>query len=208
MTLEEFAAALGRDVSRETFARLGLFAALVQKWNPAINLVAKSTLPDLWRRHILDSAQILHHAPDTLVHWADLGSGGGFPGIIIATLLAQDSPQTRVTLVESDQRKAAFLAESSRQLGLNPVVLTARAESTPPLRADVISARALAPLPRLLPLISRHATPRAVALLPKGAGYQQELAEAAADWRFTSTAHPSITDPKAVILELRNLAHV
>ncbi|MDR5652661.1 16S rRNA (guanine(527)-N(7))-methyltransferase RsmG [Ruixingdingia sedimenti] len=208
MTLEEFTAALGRDVSRETFARLEAFAALVHRWNPAINLVAKSTLPHLWHRHILDSAQILGHARDDIAHWADLGSGGGFPGIIIAVLLAQDSPQTRVTLVESDQRKATFLAESSRQLGLNPVILTTRAESTRPLAADVISARALAPLPRLLPLIALHAAPQTIALLPKGAGYQQELAEAAADWRFTSTAHPSITDPKAVILELRNLTHV
>ena len=116
-------------VSRETLDRLEALEALLKKWNPAINLVAKSTLGSAWDRHILDSAQLYTLAPPKVAHWADLGSGGGFPGLVIAALSHELDPDRRVTLVESDRRKATFLREAARQLGLSAEIRDERIES-------------------------------------------------------------------------------
>ncbi len=199
--------ALGHDVSRETEGRLTAFAALVAQWTPHINLIAASTLPEIGPRHIADSAQLAGLAPPGWTHWADLGSGGGFPGIVIAILAAQTAPSARVTLVESDQRKAAFLRTAIRTLGLTATVHCARAEALPPLAADVLSARALAPLPQLIPLALRHLAPTGTALFPKGRRAAEEIAAARASWRFTLLSHPSQTDPEARILHLNEIAH-
>jgi 16S rRNA (guanine527-N7)-methyltransferase len=201
-----FAAATG--VSRETLERLRRYAALLEKWTPVINLVARSTLPRLWTRHFLDSAQLLDHAPDGARIWADLGAGGGFPGLVVAILAAESRPALRVTLVESDARKSAFLLTAAREIGVDVRVETARAEELAPLGADVVSARALAPLHRLLPLAERHLAPGGVCLFPKGAAHEQEIAEALASWRFEVQKLPSRTDPAAVILKIGGLARV
>lgn len=197
----------GLDLPRATLERLEALEALVRRWTARINLVAPSTLPELWTRHIADSAQLWPLAPPGAAAWADLGSGGGFPGLVIAALAA-DRGSPRVALIESDGRKCAFLRSAARELSLPATVLDRRAEAAPPQAAAVVSARALAPLPALLPLVARHLAPGGTALLPKGRGHAAELdAARAAGWRFAVEALPSATDPSARILRLRNLAH-
>lgn len=199
----------GLDVSRETFDRLTAFHALLQKWNPAINLIAKSTMAEAWTRHIVDSAQLYHLAPAQVDHWADLGSGGGFPGLVIAILAQERDPARRMTLVEADQRKATFLRQAARELGLTRVtVLSDRIEAVPPLSADVLSARALSALPQLCAFGLRHLAAGGLALFPKGAQHRSEIAEAEQDWRFDLSIFPSDTDPSAVVLAMKAIQHV
>lgn len=194
------------DVSRETSARLETYAALLTKWNPAINLVAKSTLADLRSRHFADSAQLLDLAPANARHWADLGSGGGFPGLVVAILAMERRPELRVTLVESDTRKATFLSTVARETGAPVTVHAARIEALPPLGADVLSARALAPLSVLLGFAERHLAQGGTGLFPKGAKAGDELAEALASWTFRMQKHPSQTDSSAVILQIEGVS--
>jgi 16S rRNA (guanine527-N7)-methyltransferase len=197
----------GRSVSRETLGRLQIYADLLRRWNPTVNLVSQGSLEHLWSRHILDSAQILDLAPPAAT-WVDLGSGGGFPGLVITILGADERPALAMTMVESDARKCAFLATVARETGVAPRILTARAEDVPPLAADVVSARALAPLPVLLGLSARHLAPSGTALFLKGARHQPEIEQALAEWRFTYQKHPSLTDPAAVILSIKGLSRV
>ncbi|OYU20332.1 MAG: 16S rRNA (guanine(527)-N(7))-methyltransferase RsmG [Rhodobacteraceae bacterium PARR1] len=199
----------GLDVSRETFDRLTALSALLQKWNPAINLVAKSTLRETWTRHIVDSAQLYRLAPPQVGHWADLGSGGGFPGLVIAILAAELDVQRHLTLVESDQRKATFLRQAARELGLTQTtVVSERVESILPLSADVLSARALAGLPKLCAFACLHLSPTGLGLFPKGAQHRDEVAQAKQDWRFDLSVFPSDTDPSAVVLAMKAIQHV
>lgn len=200
MTEQAFLAA--RNVSRETMDRLRIYEALLRKWNPVINLVAKSTLEDIWSRHFLDSAQIYDLAPPTARSWADLGSGGGFPGLIVAILAAGEGRALTVTLVESDQRKAAFLMAAARELGLHLAVRAERIESLPPLNADVLSARALAPLDQLIGHAERHLSPQGVALFPKGANHAAEMKQALEKWQFSYETVQSVTDADAVIFQI------
>jgi 16S rRNA (guanine527-N7)-methyltransferase len=195
------------DVSRETTDRLRQLERLLIKWNPAINLVSKATLPQVWDRHIVDSAQIYRLAPPAS-HWVDLGSGGGFPGLVIACLAAELCPNMKVTLVESDQRKATFLREAARELLLKTNVISARIETVDPLFADVLSARALAPLSDLLAYANRHMRPDGVALFPKGASWRDEVARAQEGWHFDCDTHPSATDPHGAILAVKAIRHV
>lgn len=196
------------SVSRETIVRLDIFAAALARWNPAINLVAKSTLPALWTRHIADSAQLCTLIRTDDAHWADFGSGGGLPGLIVAAIFAERRPDLRISLVESDKRKATFLRQTAAEMGLNVAVHAERAENIDPLGADVVSARALAPLDRLLALTYPHLAPKGQALFLKGAQYRREIAESLANWRFESEILPSETNPDAVILRLSDIAHV
>lgn len=196
------------DVSRETFDRLQTYEALIRAWNPRINLVSASTLAALWTRHFGDSAQLFSLAPENARLWADLGSGGGFPGLVIAILAAEARPTLSVTLVESDQRKAAFLATAARTLGLSVVVRAERIETLPPLGADVLSARALAPLDTLLGYAERHLAPGGVALFPKGATVDAELAHALEHWRFSYQKEPSKTAADGVVLIIGGISRV
>lgn len=196
------------DVSRETMARLDIYAALLGKWNPAINLVAPASLPDLWRRHFLDSAQLLDLIPGGASKLADLGTGGGFPGLIVAILAAERHPEIRTVCIESDQRKAAFLNTVIRETGVDAEILTARIEDASPQMADVVTARALAPLGRLLGLAVRHLRPGGIALFPKGATHQREIDEALENWTFAVDTRPSKTDPEAVILRIGEIERV
>lgn len=202
---EAFRATL--DVSRETSERLEQYAALLKRWNPRINLVSSASLAQLWSRHFLDSAQIFALAPAGARRWADLGSGGGFPGLVVAILAADAAPDLRVTLVDSDGRKAAFLATVARELGLQVDVRSERIESLPPLAADVLSARALAPLSSLLGHVVRHLAAGGTALFLKGAGHAEEIAEARRSWRFELKIRPSKSAPEGVILEIGAPAH-
>lgn len=195
----------GLDVSRETLQSLEDFSALVCRWNPAINLVSKATLPDLWSRHIVDSAQLFQRCPLDAKLWLDIGSGGGFPGIVVAVLAKELRPNMAVALVESDLRKATFLREAGRHLSLALQVHSVRVESLPPANADVLSARALAPLAALLESADKHLAKSGVALFPKGGQHNSEIAEARKDWSFDLTLLPSLSDEKAALLEIRNV---
>ncbi|MEM1265341.1 MAG: 16S rRNA (guanine(527)-N(7))-methyltransferase RsmG [Pseudomonadota bacterium] len=188
------------DVSRETGDRFLLYAEILLKWNKRINLVSRSTLPILWHRHFADSLQLLAHMPAHARLWLDIGSGGGFPGLVVATAAASDHPDLKVLLVDSDARKIAFCREVILRLALNAQAVTGRIEHLDPIPADVISARAVASLPRLLELSADHGTPRTRYIFPKGADYKQEIAAAGAAWPETYEVVPSETDPKAVLL--------
>jgi 16S rRNA (guanine527-N7)-methyltransferase len=192
-------------VSRETYAALEGLEALVNRWNPAINLVGRSTVKEIWPRHILDSAQLFELSGEGSRHWVDLGSGGGFPGLVIAIIAHELRPEMRVTLVESDARKATFLREACRTLQLSSFVAHDRIQSLAPQHADVLSARALAPLSGLLAFAERHLSKDGVALFPKGVRRDDEVKEARAAWDFELEAVASLSDPTAAILMIRKV---
>jgi 16S rRNA (guanine527-N7)-methyltransferase len=206
MSKSAFTAAV--DVSRETLARLETYETLLRKWNPAINLVAKSTLDDLWSRHFLDSAQIFSLAKARSGIWADLGTGGGFPGLVLAIMAAEEAPELEFHCVESDQRKATFLRAVVRDCGIRAQIHAERIESLEPLQADVLTARALAPLNLLLGFAEHHLKPGGQAIFPKGATEYQERSIALANWAFDVQEYPSKTDSNAVILSIGDIRRV
>lgn len=195
------------NVSRETMDDLARFGALVSQWTARINLISPASIPDIWNRHILDSAQLFDLAKDGRT-WIDLGSGGGFPGIVVAIIARELQPTWRFNLVESDQRKTAFLRKAAQELGLVLHLHATRAESLKQMKAQTLTARALAPLSDLLSLVHRHLEPGGHAILPKGARAQAEIDEARASWSFDLDVIPSRTDPAAQILLIENLRHV
>jgi len=193
-------------VSPDTRARLQAYLDLLRLWQERMNLVSRSTLPDAWTRHVVDSAQLLPLAPPQWRTWVDLGSGAGFPGLV-AAILARDRPNACVILIESSGKKCAFLREAARVTDAPVDVRHARIEAfaatvgTAPL--DVVSARALAPLGDLLRLAQPLLRPGVVGLFPKGANANQELTEAARNWDIRGELIPSVTDEAARILRLR-----
>ncbi len=195
------------DVSRETRERLQVFAAVLQKWNPRINLVSRSSLDALWDRHILDSIQVFRSVK-RWSSWVDMGSGGGFPGLIVAILAAEETPQGNVTLIESDQRKSAFLRTAARECGVTCRILPERIERIPPLNSDVVSARALASLTQLLDYAHIHLSDQGTALFPKGVSWQKELDQARQKWQFEAEVITSRTEPGAVILKIKEVSRV
>lgn len=206
--MSESPEAAGLDVSRETRARLEQFVALLRKWSARINLVSPRSLETVWQRHVADSAQLLPLAPPQARSWIDLGSGAGFPGLIVASLARETRPDLRVTCVESDSRKCAFMRTAIRDLGLNADVKTERIERLAAQPHDVVSARALAPLERLLELSEPLCGPGTIRLFPKGATAHSELTEARRSWHIQCRSHQSRTAPDAVILEIQEAARV
>jgi len=195
------------NVSRETFKRLQSFEAVIRKWNPSINLISKNSMAELWERHIVDSVQVFR-AVEPSGHWVDLGSGGGFPGLIIAILAHEECPELQVTLVESDQRKSAFLRNAARECGVKCKVISKRIEQAEPQNADFLSARALADLTILLEFAERHLKPGGIALLPKGVTWKKELDQALKKWSFDVEAITSHTEPDAAILKIKGVTRV
>jgi 16S rRNA (guanine527-N7)-methyltransferase len=193
-----FAALSG--VSRETLARLEAYAGLLREWSAHINLVGATTLDDLWRRHFLDSAQLLHYVPAGTRSLIDLGSGAGFPGLVLAI-----SGVPGVELVEADARKCAFLREAARITAAPVIIRNARIEALPAHVVDVVTARGCAPLDRLLVLAQRFIGPDTVCLFPKGERVEHELAAARQAWTMDLTRHASRSDPRGVILCLRRV---
>jgi 16S rRNA (guanine527-N7)-methyltransferase len=187
-------------VSRETLDRLQIYADALVRWNRAINLVAPGSLKDLWRRHILDSWQVADMAPTLAGNWIDLGSGGGFPGLVAAA--CQDNP---VMLIESDQRKCVFLRETARKMGVDVTVVNGRIEEIEPVSAAVVSARALAALPRLLEWAQPFCNAETRLLLLKGQDVASELTEATKYWTFELEQHPSLSDSRGVVLSIGKL---
>ncbi|SFL78266.1 16S rRNA (guanine(527)-N(7))-methyltransferase RsmG [Shimia aestuarii] len=196
------------DVSRETSERLKVLAALLEKWNPRINLVSKSTISALWTRHILDSAQIFNLATHPVPHWVDIGSGGGFPGLVIAIMAAETQSPAGLTMIESDHRKCTFLRTVLRETGVSATVITDRIEKAAPQSADILSARALADLTALFSFTERHLRKGGTALFPKGANWEKEVRTAQESWSFNLEVIQSITEPEAVILKVGDLERV
>ena len=190
------------DVSRETLARLDAYVALLETWNRRINLVSRRSLDDVWRRHILDSAQLAALLPSAARVLLDLGSGAGFPGLVLALL----TPGLAVHLIEADRRKAIFLREACRVTGTEAMVHDQRLEDLAPFPLDVVTARAFAPLPRLLDLSQSFHGPDTLFLLLKGQDVAEELTKAAKCWNMTVERHRSLSDPRGVILSLREVA--
>jgi 16S rRNA (guanine527-N7)-methyltransferase len=212
MTPEHFAKLalprLSANVSRETLARLDAYAALLAKWQAKINLVGPATLPETWQRHFLDSAQLYGHLPPSTRVVADLGSGAGFPGMVLAIVAEAAGRDLTVHLVESDTRKAAFLAEAAREARI------AGAVKIHPLRAevlagrmaaDVVTARALAPLDKLLGLAKPLMKPDGLCLFLKGEKADEEIAAAQKRWAFAVERLSSKSDPAGIVLKIRDL---
>ena len=191
---------LDPGVSRETLGRLETMVQTLLHWQKAINLVGRATLDDVWTRHILDSAQLAAMIPAEAKSLVDLGSGAGFPGLVLAAL----RPELEVTLIESDARKSAYLGEAGRKMGLpkQPRIVISRIEAAPPAKADVVTARALVLLGQLLAWANRHRGSPAICLFHKGKGWQAELTEATQHWDIECTPQVSVTDSDAVILRI------
>jgi 16S rRNA (guanine527-N7)-methyltransferase len=189
-------------VPHETIHRLDRYAELLLEWNARFNLVAESTLPHVWTRHFLDSAQLKRHIPAGAKSLADLGSGAGFPGLVLAILGAPG-----VVLIEATGKKADFLRHVAAELGLAVDIRQKRIEDMRDLRADVVTARALKPLKELFklaaPLMKRGST----GIFLKGRNLQEELTESAQWWRFAAEKHPSLSDPSGTVLIIRDLQH-
>lgn len=203
MTPEEFLRQTG--VSRETLDRLESYAALLVEWNSAINLVSDQSLADLWRRHMLDSAQLIHYLPPVEGRRRviiDLGSGAGFPGMVLSILDAGE-----LHLVESDQRKTVFLREVAREVGSDAHIHGVRIEQMRDIPADVVTARALAPLPELLQLAAPFLSRGGTALFLKGRSAGSELEEAEKDWVIRTERYPSLSDPSGVVLSVGVQSH-
>jgi 16S rRNA (guanine527-N7)-methyltransferase len=194
------------NVSRETQGKLDVYLDMLRKWSPKINLVSPASLQDAAVRHFEDSIQVAVLADPGISSWVDLGSGGGFPGAVVAIVLSESNTNLIVTLVESDQRKAAFLRAVSRETKTPFKVIAKRIEDISPLGADIISARALASVTDLCTYMDLHLKPSGKALLMKGESWKQEIEDAQKQWRFTFQAHRSITNPNAAVLEIGDLS--
>lgn len=193
------------NVSRETLSDLEKLVELLIKWNKAINLVSKSTLDQVWSRHILDSAQIWADRPDNLQTWVDLGSGGGFPALVLAILAKKDAPNAVFHMIESDVRKCSFLRTVSRETFLNTKIHAVRIENAPDLQADVVSARALASVDQLLAYSEKFLGISGFCLFLKGQACVTEIESAQENWKFEFSTTQSLTDPSAQVLKVWNI---
>lgn len=197
------------DVSRETWWRLETYVELLLKWQQRINLIGPATAEHVWTRHVADGLQLLPLVQPRVRTAIDLGSGGGIPGLVLAIALIDRQPAT-VHLVESIGKKAAFLRHAIQATEAPAVVHNCRIESLAALvpYADLVTARALAPLPRLIGLASPWLGSGAYGLFHKGRGVDKELIELATSWRISYTVHPSLVDPTGCIVEVRGVEHV
>ena len=208
-TPEAFQARFG--ISRETRQKLETYEALLKRWQKTINLVAPSTLPEIWHRHFADSAQLWSLRPPNAKTWLDLGSGAGFPGLVLA-ILASESPEaagTRRILVESDSRKAAFLREVARQTGVPVDILCMRIENPETHAkvgvADCVTARALAPLTKLVEIAAPYFVSSTLGMFLKGRDVAAEVENAAQDWQFAFELIPSVTEEGGRVVLLSSL---
>jgi len=216
---KEFARA--SDVSRETLDRLTAYGNLLEKWQRKINLVGRNTLPQIWHRHFFDSAQLwplivefLNETSvsvtdqDAQVNLVDLGSGAGFPGLVIAILAREAAPEMQVHLIESDHRKCAFLREAARITETNVVLHSDRIEDIEPFLANVITARACAPMDQLLSYAYRFWGPKTRAFFLKGQDVEKELVQATKSWSMVTSVSPSQTDGSGSVLCVKEVCSV
>jgi 16S rRNA (guanine527-N7)-methyltransferase len=199
---DEFAVA--SNVSRETLDRLKTYVALLAEWNEKHNLVSSKSLEDVWRRHVWDSAQLARYIPDDAHTLVDLGSGAGFPGLVLAEMLRG---KVAVSLYESTGKKAEFLKAAAARLDLPVQVHNERIEAKLRPAADIVTARALAPLDKLLPYAQQFASRQTICLFLKGQSVVSELTAIRKSWRMKALQHPSLSDPSGVVLEIRELRH-
>ena len=199
LTREEFRHVAG--VSRETLERLDAYVARLRIWQRRVNLVSAASMADVWRRHVLDSVQLFPFVPRSSQRLVDLGSGAGFPGLVLAILGSRG-----VELVESNSRKCAFLAEAARHVSVDVTIHHARIESLPAGPADIVTARGCAPLPKLLDYAERFIAPPTQCLFLKGARVDEELTRAAKDWNMSVHRYASKTDTRATILRIQDVA--
>lgn len=192
------------SVSRETLGRLKRYAELLKDWNGRHNLVSKGSMTDMWRRHFWDSAQLAQLIPLTSRTLVDLGSGAGFPGLVLAVM----RPELRITLIEATGKKCRFLEAVAGELQLKTRILNERVEDAPRGQFDVITARACAPLPLLLSYAQRFWGEGSLALFHKGQNLASELTEAHKSWRIKIEQHSSRSDPSGIIIEIRELQRV
>ena len=188
-------------VSRETLARLGAYAELLTRWSARINLVGRDTLADLWRRHFLNSAQLHRFTPSSARSLIDLGSGAGLPGLVLSVLGVPG-----VELVEADSRKGAFLREAARVTGAQVTIRPCRIQAVPPHPVEVVTARACAPLDRLLDLAAPFLAPDTLCLFPKGERFNEELTLARKAWTMNVSVEQSLSDRRGVVLRLQQVA--
>jgi 16S rRNA (guanine527-N7)-methyltransferase len=200
---EEFAEKV--HVSRETLDRLKIHVDLLKDWSRVHNLVSQRSLDVVWKRHVWDSAQLAALVPPNARKLVDLGSGAGFPALVLAAMLGG---RVSVTLYEATRKKADFLVAAARAMDLAVEIRNIRIEDDAGWPADVVTARALAPLDELLGYTAKFCARRTVCLFLKGQSVAVELTEARKSWRMKVSQHPSVTDPSGVILEIRELGHV
>lgn len=191
------------NVSRETQERLEAYVALLLKWQNAINLIGPGTIKDVWSRHIHDCGQLMPYIPLSTNTVVDLGSGAGLPGMVLAIM-----GQANITLIESDSRKCAFLREAARETNSDVNIIDSRIEEVKNMGADVVTARALAPLERLLDLSKSVTKPNTIYLFLKGKGLKNELTYLKNNWSMDVEVHPSATSPDGAILKMESVVHV
>ena len=195
------------DVSRETMDRLEVYSKLLEKWNPAINLVSKTTLKNKWHRHFLDSAQLWQHLPNYAKTLVDIGSGAGFAGLVLAIIALEKKPLLKFILIESDSRKCAFMRNVSREINLDVQIITKRIEEVTDIKADVITARALATVSQLLEYSRNILKDNGVCLFLKGNACCDELKIAKESWVFLSSQSQSITHVTGCVLRLTEIKY-
>ena len=193
------------NVSRETIDELKKYETLVKEWNNKFNLISKSSIPYIWERHILDSLQLCRFIKEIDGVMCDFGSGAGFPAIVIAIVAEELFPNLRVSLVESIGKKATFLNEVKNVLGLNITVYNDRIEKLKLPKADIISSRALASLPKLLEYSKPFCKPTTRLIFPKGEKWKEEVLEAEKNWKFDYQTKQSLTSSTGCILQIKNI---
>ena len=198
----------GLSVSRETLQRLYSYEMMVSRWNSTINLVSKASLKSLWDRHIADSSQIYSCAQPEAGLWLDLGSGGGFPGVVIAIIAKELSPKLKIVLVESDTRKCVFLRSVIRELGIGARVENSRIEAFELSNVSFLSARALANMNSLCGFAEKFVSRETICFFPKGEFYEKEVAECRKNWNFEHEIVKSRTSDKGKIIVVRSLERV
>ena len=194
-------------VSHETIHNLSTYEMMLVEWNEKFNLVAASTLPQIWTRHFSDSAQLMRYIPDSAKTVADMGAGAGFPGLVLAILAKGSERALHVTEIESTGKKADFLQAVVGKLQLNVTVRRERVEAIRNFRADIVTARAMKALPELLKYANYLIHKDTVCLFPKGKALSEELTEAKKYWTFSDEIHPSLSDESGSVLVLRGLRY-
>ncbi|MDD3028759.1 MAG: 16S rRNA (guanine(527)-N(7))-methyltransferase RsmG [Alphaproteobacteria bacterium] len=195
------------SVSRETIHRLERYEALLTSWNEKINLVSKNTIPHIWSRHFLDSAQLMRHLPEEASTLADMGAGAGFPGLVLAILSKERPAPLKVYAIESIKKKASFLQAVVDDLELDVHVVNERIETIKDFRADIVTARALKPLPELLKYANRVAGRDSALLFLKGQNLSEELTHAKKYWTFSHRLYKSLSEDSGRILAIKNLQY-
>jgi len=196
------------NVSRETYEALSQLVILLNKWNRAINLVAANSVADAWQRHVLDSLQLWQYISPNAHRLTDIGSGAGFPGLVLAIAAQTTEHQLRVTLIESDHRKCEFLNTVTRILGLDVAVIADQIIQVPAQFADVLTARALAPLDVLLGYADLHLAPHGIALFLKGENAMAEVKVARERWEFQLESYGSLTNPTGNVFKIGDIRRV